>query len=81
MKHEKAYYNKLSILRTYIKNTLPHTTPQQADALFEEYFKILSILLDKLNEISPFENYDDNFTLNKETGEFVAKPEFLAKQQ
>ena len=70
-------------LRTYVENTLPHTTPEQADALFEQYFKILSTLLNKLNkvEMDMLSNYNNYLIFNEDTGDAVPKPELLAKQR
>ena len=65
-------------LRAYIKNTLPHTTPEQADALFEQYFEIMVALQNKFEQgnYDILTNYSDYFTSETE-----ANPELLAKQQ
>lgn len=69
-------------LKQHIESVIPHATPEQTDALFEESAKIMDELLTKLNQQDEVGAvYSSYFDYNEQTDTSSPKPELLAKEQ
>lgn len=70
-------------LRKQVQEVLPHASPEQANALYDEHVRIMNQLLTKLNDvdIATLENYFMQVEYDEQTKKEIVPPELLAKQK
>lgn len=70
-------------LRKQVQEVLPHASPEQANALYDEHVRIMNQLLTKLNDVdsATLENYFMQVEYDEQTKTEIVPPELLAKQK